>query len=113
MAAIGVYGVMAYSAAQRTREIGVRMALGASANQVLRLILRDGLYVVSAGLIVGLCASLWLAQMLTGLLHEVTPADPIALLAVALLLTAIGLVATLVPARRATRVSALVALRHD
>jgi putative ABC transport system permease protein len=113
MAAVGVYGVMAYSAAQRTREIGVRMALGATPRQVLQAIARDGLVVVVAGLVAGLVMAMWLARSLTGLLHEVTPADPVSLVFVAFLLSAIGLVAVLIPARRATRVSALAALRHN
>jgi putative ABC transport system permease protein len=113
MAAVGVYGVMAYSASRRTREIGVHMALGATPAQVLRVIVRDGVVVVFVGLSAGLLAAMWLAQSLTGLLHEVTPADPVALVTVALLLSAIGLVAVLIPAWRATRVSALTALRHD
>ena len=113
MAAIGVYGVMAYGAAQRTREIGVRVALGATRGQVLRLMIRDGVIVVSAGLVAGLIAAVWLTRSLTGLLHEVTPADPLALASVAALLSAVGLVAAYLPARRATRVSALDALRND
>ncbi len=113
MAAMGVYGVMAYSAGQRTREIGVRMALGATPSQVLRVIVRDGVLVVATGLGAGLVAAIWLARSLTGLLHEITPADPVSLVSVALLLSAIGVVAVLIPARRATRVSALTALRHD
>ena len=113
MAAVGVYGVMAYSAAQRTREIGVRMALGATSAQVLRLVVRDGVIVVAAGLSAGLLLAMWLSRSLTGLLHEVTAADPLALVSVALLLSIIGVIAVLIPARRATRVSALAALRHD
>jgi predicted permease len=113
MAGVGVYGVMAHSAAQRTKEIGVRMALGASSAQVLRLVVRDGVGVLVLGLAAGLVMALWLTRSLTGLLHEVTAADPVALVSVALLLAAMGLVAVLIPARRATRVSALAALRHD
>jgi predicted permease len=113
MAAVGVYGVMAYSAGLRTREVGVRVALGATRAQVLRLMLRDGVVVVSVGLFAGLIAALWLARALTGMLHEVTPADPIALVSVAVLLATVGIIAALLPARRATRVSALDALRSD
>jgi putative ABC transport system permease protein len=113
MAAVGVYGVMSHSAAQRTKEIGVRMALGATSSQVLRLVIRDGIAVVAIGLMAGLVMAMWLSRSLTGLLHEVTTADPVALAAVAFLLAAMGLVAVLIPARRATRVSALTALRHD
>jgi putative ABC transport system permease protein len=113
MATIGVYGVMAYSAGRRTREIGIRVALGATRAQILRLILRDGLFVVGAGLLSGLVASMWLTQTLTGLLFEVAPADPVALGSVAVLLAAIGLAAIYLPARRATRMSALTALREE
>lgn len=113
MAALGVYGVMAYNTGRRTREIGVRVALGASRTQILRLILRDGLLVVVSGLVSGLVASVWLTRTLTGLLYEVTPADPVALVSVATLLSVIGLVAVYLPARRATRLSALTALREN
>jgi predicted permease len=112
MAAVGVYGVMAYTAGQRTREIGVRIALGATRAQVLRLVIRDGVAVVAMGLGAGLVAAVWLARALTGLLHEVTPADPVALASVAVLLASVGLAAAYLPARRATRVSALDALRE-
>jgi putative ABC transport system permease protein len=113
MAGIGVYGVMSYGTAQRTSEIGVRMALGATGLDVMRLVLRDGLVVVGGGLFAGALASVWLARTLTGLLHEVTPMDPAAVLWVAAVLAVIGLIAVVIPARRATRVSALTALRHD
>ena len=113
MAAVGVYGVMAYSAGLRTREIGIRTALGSTRTQVLRLMLRDGVRVVASGLVLGLVAAIWLARGLTGLLHEVTAADPLALAAVAIVLAATGLVAAYLPARRATRINALDALRHD
>jgi predicted permease len=112
MAAVGVYGVMAYATGLRTREIGVRMALGASRAQVRRLLLKDGAVVVAAGLGLGLIAALWLARSLTGLLHEVTPADPGVLTAVAAGLAVAGLVAAFLPVRRATRISALEALRR-
>ena len=113
MAAVGVYGVMTYTVGVRTREIGVRAALGATQAQILQLILRDGLLVVVAGLGAGLLASVWLNRTLTGLLFEVTPADPMALGTVTALLSAVGLVAIYLPARRATRLSALTALRED
>jgi predicted permease len=111
MAALGVYGVIAYSAGRRTREIGVRIAVGATRGQVMRLVLRDGLAIVAIGLASGLAGAVWLARGLTGLLHEVTPADPVALVSVGSLLGAVGLAAAVVPAWRATRVSALQALR--
>jgi putative ABC transport system permease protein len=113
MATIGVYGVMSYTAGQRTREIGIRVALGATRRQVLILMLRDGVIVVGLGLVAGLVATMWGTQVLTGLLYEVTPADPVAILAVALLLSAAGVIAAYLPARRATRLSALAALRED
>lgn len=113
MASIGVYGVMSYTAGQRTREIGVRVALGATDRQVLRLIMRDGAVVVGAGLIAGLVAAIWLAKTLTGLLHDVTPADPMALISVGILLASAGLIAAYVPARRATRLNVLTALRDE
>jgi putative ABC transport system permease protein len=113
MAAVGVYGVMAYAAARRTREIGVRVALGATRVQVLRLILKDGLLVVALGLTAGLVAAAWLARALTGLLHDVAPADPVALASVAGLLSIVGVLAVYVPARRATQMSAMNALRED
>ena len=113
LAAIGVYGVMAYSAGERTREIGVRVALGATRAQVLWLILRDGVVVLSIGLAVGLGAAIGLARTLTGLLYEVQPADHVTLISVAGLLAAVGSIAAFVPARRATRISATEALRQE
>jgi predicted permease len=113
MAAIGVYGVMAYGAARRTREIGVRIALGATRAQVFRLIAREGAVVIVAGLSGGLIAAIWLARTLTGLLHEIEPADPIALVSVTALLSMVGGAAIYLPAHRATRMSALRALRED
>jgi hypothetical protein len=113
LAAVGVYAVVAYVSARRTREFGVRIALGATRRQVLWLVMREGAAVIGVGVALGLLVAMGLAQTLTGLLHNVQPADPIALSAVAALLAAIGLLAVYVPARRATRVSALDALRAD
>jgi predicted permease len=113
LAAIGVYGVMAHAAGQRTREVGVRIALGATRSRVLWLMLRDGMLVLAGGLIVGLLASLWLSRSLTGLLHEVTPGDPVTIVPVAMLLAAAGLLASYVPARRATGINAIEALREE
>jgi putative ABC transport system permease protein len=113
LAAVGVYGVMAFSAGQRTRELGVRVALGASRAQVLWLVFRDGLTIVAAGLGAGLLAAVWLAESLTGLLYEVRPADPASLGAVAAILAAVGLLAAYWPARRATRLNAVEVLRHE
>jgi putative ABC transport system permease protein len=113
MAGIGVYGVVAYSAGRRTREIGIRVAVGATPAQVMRLILRDGVAIVLGGLAIGLLLAVWLARTMTGLLHEVTPADPIALASVAALLAVLGLLAIYIPARRAIRISVVSALRDE
>jgi putative ABC transport system permease protein len=113
LATIGVYGVMAYSAAQRTREIGVRVALGATRAQVLRFVMRDSVIVVAAGLTAGIGLAFALSRALAGAVHELRSVDLAALAPVAILLAASALVAAYLPARRATRVSALEALRHD
>jgi putative ABC transport system permease protein len=113
LATIGVYGVMAYSAARRTREIGVRVALGATRAQVLRFMMLDGAIVVAVGLSAGILLALALSRTLTGVLHELQSMDLLGLAPVAVLLAAAGLLAAYVPARRATRVSALDALRYD
>jgi len=111
LASIGVYGVMAYSAAQRTREIGVRIALGATRTQVLRLVMLDGVIVVAAGLSAGLLFALVLSRALTGAFHDLPAMDLVALAPVAALLAASGLLAAYLPARRATSISAVEALR--
>jgi putative ABC transport system permease protein len=113
LAAIGVCGLMGYSVQQRRQEIGLRMALGAQRGQVLRMVLRQGLLLTSAGIIVGLAASLALTRLLRGLLFEVAPNDPETLLVVTLVLLVVALAASLIPSWRATRVDPMVALRHE
>ena len=113
MACVGVYGVMSYAAGLRTREIGIRLAVGATRGQVLRLMLKDGARVVVVGLACGLAAAFVLSRTLTGLLHDVTPADPLTLTAVASLLALSGLFASFLPARRATSIDPLQALRDE
>jgi predicted permease len=113
MACVGVYGVMSYAAGLRTREIGIRLAVGATRGQVLRLMLKDAVLVVAVGLACGLGAAFMLSRTLTGLLHDVTPADPLTLTAVASLLALSGLFASFLPARRATSIDPLQALRDD
>jgi putative ABC transport system permease protein len=113
LAALGIYGVMSYAVAQRTREIGVRMALGAAREQVVRMVLSEGARVVLAGAVAGLAAGLALARLMAGLLYEVTPGDPLSLTLVTLVLTAVALAACLLPARRAASVEPMEALRWE
>ena len=111
LAVVGIYGVVSYSVTQRTRELGVRMALGAAAADTLRLVLGRSLRLVAAGTACGLIASLAVTRVMSGLLYDVSPLDPVVFVAVSLLLAGAGLVASLVPARRATRVDPIEALR--
>jgi putative ABC transport system permease protein len=113
MATVGIYGVISFSAAQRTREIGVRMALGASSRALLRLLVGQGLVPVAAGLVLGLAGSFGLMRFVASLLYGVRPQDPLILALVSIVLTAAALAASFIPARRATRVEPLVALRHE
>jgi putative ABC transport system permease protein len=109
----GIYGVMAYSVAERTREIGIRMALGAKPGEVLQMVLGRGMRLVGAGLGLGLGAALVVTRLLTRMLFEVKPFDPATLAAACAALFAVALVANYVPARRATRVDPLVSLRYE
>jgi ABC-type antimicrobial peptide transport system permease subunit len=110
LAALGIYGVMAYAVARRTREIGIRMALGAPRADVLGMFLGKGMKLVAS---IGLAASLAFTRLMTSLLYDVKPTDPLTYAAVALLLISIALAANLAPARRAASVDPTVALRHD
>jgi putative ABC transport system permease protein len=111
LAAVGIYGVMSYSVSQRTREIGVRMALGATPASVLQLVLRQAGVMTAAGISIGLVGALTLTRFLAAFLFGVTAKDPLVYGAVALLLALVALVAVIVPSARATRVDPLVALR--
>jgi putative ABC transport system permease protein len=113
LAAIGLYGVLAYSVGQRTREIGIRMALGATRTNVLRLVVRQGMGMVVIGLGVGLLFSLALARLLDRFVYGVTSRDPATILMAAVLLCAVGAMACWLPARRATHVDPLRALRQE
>lgn len=113
LAAIGIYGVISYSACQRTHEIGIRIALGANPRAVLKLVISEGLMLTMAGLLIGLTGALGLTRFLSSILYGVRPGDPPTLVAVALILAAVALLASYVPARRATRVDPMVALRHE
>ncbi len=113
LAALGIYGVVSYSVALRTRDIGLRMALGAQPREVLALVAAEGLRLAAWGVGAGLVASLAVTRLLSGFLFEVSPTDPLAIGAVTLLLAAIALAATLIPARRATRVDPVIALRAE
>jgi putative ABC transport system permease protein len=113
LACMGVYGMVSYSVAQRTREIGIRMALGAQSIQVLRLVMRDGFQPISAGIVVGVAASAGVSRLFAATLFGLNPMDAVSFSGVSLMLGAIALLATYLPARRATRVDPMVALRYE
>jgi len=113
LSAIGLYGVLAYGVARRTAEIGVRMALGAEAETIRRLVLRRGMGLFAAGLLVGLGGATVLARFLDSMLYGVTSLDPATYVSAAVLFSLIVTFACLVPARRATRVDPMVALRCE
>jgi ABC-type antimicrobial peptide transport system permease subunit len=113
LCASGIYGIISFTTSQRTREIGVRMALGADGPTIRRMVLREGSIVILAGLIAGAIGAAVSSRFLQTLLFEIRPGDPLTILAVSLALGLVGLAACYVPARRATRIDPLVALRTD
>ena len=112
LASIGLYGIMAYSVARRRREIGVRIALGAAQSSVLRLVLGQGMTLVGTGIAIGLAVSLLIARALSKLLYGVSAADPVSFAGASLVLLGIAFLACYLPARSASRVDPLVALRE-
>ena len=112
LAAVGIYAVVSYSVSQRTHEIGIRMALGSRQGDVLRRTLSEGLSMALRGVAIGLAASLALRHALSGLLYGVSSSDPLTFVAVPSVLLAVALLACYLPARRATKVDPIIALRH-
>ena len=113
LAVIGIYGVMSYTAARRTQEIGVRIALGATRADVLRLVASRGMGLVAAGLLLGVAGSLALSRLIAALLYGVTPHDVLSFAGAAVMLAAVALIACLIPALRASRIDPAVALRNE
>jgi putative ABC transport system permease protein len=113
LAAVGIYGLMAYAATQRTREIGIRMALGASRGSIMRLMLGECVTLVGLGVVVGLVAAYGLTRLMGSMLFEVRPTDPSTFIAVSLILAVVALLASYLPSRRASRIDPLEALRYE
>ncbi|MGH9705052.1 MAG: FtsX-like permease family protein, partial [Candidatus Acidiferrales bacterium] len=113
LASVGLYGVMSYSVAQRTHEMGIRMALGAQPRQILLLVVREGMTLVAAGIATGIAGALFFSRVMENLLFGIGPHDFTTIVSVAIFLALIALLACYVPARRATEVDPLVALRYE
>jgi len=113
LATVGIYGVMSYAVSRRTHELGVRIALGASRREIVRLVVREGMMLAAIGTLAGLAAAFGLTRLMAGLLYGVRPADPATFAAVSLLFAGIALLACYIPARRATRVDPVAALRCE
>jgi ABC-type antimicrobial peptide transport system permease subunit len=113
LATVGVYGVVSYSASQRTREIGIRMALGAQSGEVLRMVCGQGMMIIGAGLVIGLAAALAIGRVVGSFLTGIGGSDPITFASVTAVLLLIGVAACYIPARRAATIDPMIALRHE
>lgn len=113
LASIGLYGLLAHEVTRGTREIGIRVALGAPAGQVLWRVVRRGVSLAAVGVALGIAGSFAVTRLLGSMLYDVKPGDPMTLMVVSILLMLVALAACYIPARRATRVNPLVALRHE
>jgi len=113
LSAIGIYGVLSYVVSRRTREIGIRVAIGAGRSQILRMVLGQGLMLTATGVLIGVVGAVLAARLMQSMLHGVTPRDPLTFAAVAAALMVVAILASLVPALRATRVDPVVALKAE
>ena len=113
LAALGIYGVISYMVSERTQEIGIRLALGASRSNILRIVLRQGLGLAAVGAAVGLVCALIVSQLMASLLYGIRPTDPLTFAGVAFLFLGVALLACYLPARRAIRVDPMIALRYE
>jgi putative ABC transport system permease protein len=113
LAMVGIYGILTYAVIQQTHEMGLRMALGAQPRHVLQRVLRQGVVLTLTGIVIGLVGALWLTRFLTSLLHEISPTDPATFAVIAAGALVMALLASYLPARKATKVDPLVALRYE